>query len=301
MRAASGLYQFFGKWFTYMEKATLRHGFAIAFLLGITAAILFAVSSFRPTYTIAVDEPMSTAAGSAVSLPEDSTVAEETTQESLPADWLPSIEYDSYTPSEIDPQAFRETVVLGNSQAQALQNFGLLKNADFVTRIGLSIHKVISDGTASPPIAHLYGKQYHKAVFIFGENELGWPYPENFISHYKKVIAKVRELNPGIEVYCQAIFPVSAESSAKSTTGITNENVRKFNGMIEEMCTQIDASFMPYSTAFTDLTGALPADAAVDGIHFGYDYCKIWAGDLSAYLQTQDDMVSATEEGVTVS
>jgi lysophospholipase L1-like esterase len=195
--------------------------------------------------------------------------------------------------------------VLGNSQAQALSNFGLIRDADFVTRVGLSIHQVLTSKNGDAPIAQLNGKQYEKAVFIFGENELGWPYPENFITHYKKVIAKVRELNPGVEVYCQAIFPVSAEYSEKSTNGITNENVRAFNALIEKMCGEIDAHFMPVSDAFFDRDGALPAGAATDGVHFGYDYCKIWAGDLSAFLQapTEDAQTvtetETTQEGVT--
>lgn len=284
-----------------MEKTKLRHGLAIAVLIALTAAVLAVLAQTKRSFP-SVDVPAVTHEAvleTAASVSEAFSAPAEAQTE-----WIPPIEYDEYTPSEIDTQSFRDTVVLGNSQAQALQNFGLMQNVDFVTRIGLSIHKVLSDGTATPPIASLYGKQYRKAVFVFGENELGWPYPKNFISHYKKVIDKVREMNPGVAVYCQAIFPVSAESSAKSTTGITNENVRKFNAMIEEMCGEIGATFMPYASAFVDPTGALPEGAAFDGVHFGYDYCKIWAGDLSAYLAgsntaTYGTQAAMTSEGVT--
>ena len=184
-------------------------------------------------------------------------------------------------------------MVIGNSQAQALSNYGLLKNADFVTRIGLSINHVLQSDTETPPIRDLDGKHYQKAVFVFGENELGWPYPQNFVTHYKKVIAKVREMNPGVQIYVQAIFPVSEERSEADTNGVTNENVRIFNEAVEKMCEEIDAVFMPTSPAFTDETGALPAGIASDGVHFGYEYCKIWAGDLSAYLN--DDEPTETE------
>lgn len=208
-------------------------------------------------------------------------ITEPTTQ------WLPPIQYDDYVASEISPENFRSTVVLGNSQAQALGNYGLLKNADFVTKVGLSINKVLTSDKGDAPIAKLYGKTYQKAVLIFGENELGWPYPKNFISEYKKVIAKVRELNPGVQIYCQAIFPVSKEYSEMSKTGITNEHVVQFNELIEAMCAEVGATYMPVSDAFKDNTGALPEGAARDGVHFSYDYCKIWAGDLSAYLQDE--------------
>lgn len=209
------------------------------------------------------------------------TSAPETTTE-----WIAEIVYDDYEASEIVPENFNSTVVLGNSQAMALANYGLLKNADFSTKVGLSINRVLTSDQGQPaPIDKLKGKSYEKAVFVFGENELGWPYPESFISEYKKVIQRVRDMNPGVEIYVQGIFPVSAEYSAKSKSGITNENVEKFNKNLKAMCEEIDATFMEVSGAFMDANGALPDGVATDGVHFGYDYCKIWAGDLSAYLE----------------
>ena len=261
-----------------MKKDKLLHAIQIAVLILLTAVVSAVVVHVGRT----ADVP-----APATTLPVSETQAP-VTEPQTETDWLPEIEYDTYTPSEIERENFRSTVILGNSQAQALSNFGLIRDADFVTRVGLSIHQVLTSKTGDPPIAQLYGKQYKKAVFIFGENELGWPYPENFIAHYKKVIAKVRELNPGVEVYCQEIFPISAERSEQSENGITNENVRKFNALIEEMCGEIGAHYMKVTDAFYDRDGVLPADAATDGVHFGYDYCKIWAGDLSAYLDTEE-------------
>lgn len=280
-----------------MNKAKLLHAAQIAVLVLLTAGISAAAVHFGRT-SVPVSAPESTTQTTAVQ--QDVT----DTQPTEP-DWLPEIEYDAYTPSEIVRENFRSTVVLGNSQAQALANFGLIRDADFVTRIGLSIHHVLSSPDGDAPIADLYGKHYDKAVFIFGENELGWPYPQNFITHYKKVIAKVRELNPGVEVYCQEIFPVSAACSATAKNGVTNENVRIFNELLKKMCDEIDAHYMPVSQAFFDRDGVLPADAATDGVHFGYDYCKIWAGDLSAYLQQAPETTETQEttrimeEGVT--
>lgn len=289
-----------------MKNEKLRHAISILFLLACTCAIIISVLHLKSELTTQIrgTEGTSVSESAAVSDADAVDEASETAQPvetSSATEWIPPIVYDDYPTSAIDPQSFVDTIVLGNSQAQAMRQYGLLKNADFCTRIGLSIHKVISDGTASPPIADLYGKHYSKAVFVFGENELGWPYPENFISHYKKVIAKVRELNPGIRIYCQAIFPVTAEYSAAAKMGVTNENVRRFNAMIEQMCDEVDAQYMPVSPAFFDSTGALPADAATDGVHFSYNYCKIWAGDLSAYLRDEQaqPVETATTEPVT--
>jgi hypothetical protein len=200
-------------------------------------------------------------------------------------EWLPEIRYDEYTPSEIDQSNFNSTVILGNSQAQALSMFGLIKNADFVTQIGLSINHVLSSSNGeTPPISKLSGKTYRKAVFVFGENELGWPSPDNFVKIYKQVVSRVREMNPGVEIYIQGVFPVTQQASETNKNGVTNENVAIFNKALDRMCRDIGAVFMPPSEAFFDSTGALPEGVAHDGVHFGRDLCKVWAGDMSAYI-----------------
>ena len=274
-----------------MKRAKLLHAIQIAALILLTVVISAVV--VHVGRSVPVSAPTTTAR--AQTEPAE-TVTQPQATDAPQTEWLPEIEYDVYTPSAIDSENFRSTVVLGNSQAQALSNFGLIRDADFVTRVGLSIHQVLTSKTGDPPIAQLYGKQYKKAVFIFGENELGWPYPQNFITHYKKVIAKVRELNPGVEVYVQEIFPVSADCSEKNENGVTNENVRVFNALLEEMCEEIGAHFMRVSDAFYDRDRVLPADAATDGVHFGYDYCKIWAGDMSAYLEDEAPETTQTDE-----
>lgn len=270
-----------------MKSEKMLHFCEIAVLFLIMACVVLGIRIAISEYPEPATTQTETQASTTPSNPEPTTEA--TTQ------WLPPIEYDDYVASEITPENFRSTVVLGNSQAQALGNYGLLKNADFVTKVGLSINKVLTADKGEAPIAKLVGKNYKKAVLIFGENELGWPYPKNFISEYKKVIAKVRELNPDIQIYCQAIFPVSAEFSKNSKMGITNEHVVQFNELIEAMCAEVGAVYMPVSDAFRDTTGALPEGAARDGVHFNYDYCKIWAGDLSTYLQDGEEPEVMTE------
>lgn len=272
-----------------MRNEKLLHAIQVAVLIVLTAVI--SVAAVRVGRMVPVSAPSASTAPISDIQPSETLSQTQT-------EYLPEIEYDTYMPSEIVRENFRSTVVLGNSQAQALSNYKLIQDADFVTRIGLSIHQVLTSKSGNPPIADLYGKQYKKAVFVFGENELGWPYPKNFVAHYKKVIAKVRELNPGVEIYCQEIFPVSAERSDKNENGITNENVRVFNDLIEEMCREIGAQYMPVSDAFFDRDGVLPADAATDGVHFNYDYCKIWAGDMSAYLQDETPETTQLTEPV---
>ncbi len=256
-----------------MNKHSLTHFFTAVVLFFVTAVISFALVNISDK---AVD-------GITASIPE-TEMSEETETFTEAETQLPTVptDVDEYN-TEIIRENFADTVIIGNSQAQALSNYGLVREADFITKVGLSINKVLSaDGNSL--INGLYGTDYKKVVFVFGENELGWPYPKNFISEYKKVISAVRNILPDAKIYCHSVFPVSRSHSEKSTIGITNENVVIFNGLIKEMCEEEGFTFIDFSSAFSADNGALPEGVANDGVHFNYDYCKIWASDLSRAL-----------------
>ena len=162
-----------------MDRQKMKHGMEIAGLIGLTILVILGV-----LFTQKQSRPQPFTQSTSQTSETDTAQDTQTERGELMPDtteWLPPIQYDDYTPSEIEQTNFRETVILGNSQAQALGNFGLVKNADFVTKVGLSINRVLSDSDGAAPIERLYGKSYAKAVFVFGENELGWPYPANFI------------------------------------------------------------------------------------------------------------------------
>ncbi len=255
-----------------MNKYSLAHFFTAVVLILLTVLISFTLINLSDKAVGDITAPSETESYS------ETEVSSKTETESLTALTVGE-EYST----EIIPEAFADTVIIGNSQAQALSNYGLVREADFITKVGLSINKVLSadNGTL---LNSLYGSDYKKAVFVFGENELGWPYPKNFISEYKKVISAVKNILPDVKIYCHAVFPVSRSHSEKSTIGITNENAVIFNALIEEMCEEEGYTFINYSSAFSADNGALPEGVANDGVHFNYDYCKIWASDLSRAL-----------------
>ena len=257
-----------------MNKSSLLHILSAFVVVVLSAVIAFVLADMSIGASIRLD-----AASESSSLTEVETEAE------TEIDWVSvaDVTYDEYE-TKIEQANFKETVIIGNSQAQALGNYGLVKEADFLTKIGLSINKVLTSSDGNPLINGLYGTNYKNVILVFGENELGWPYPKNFISDYKKVINAVRDILPEAKIYCHAVFPVSRSHSEKSTTGVTNENVALFNDMIKEMCEEEGLRFINYSSAFSEDNGALPEGVASDGVHFNYEYCKIWASNLSQAL-----------------
>ncbi len=198
----------------------------------------------------------------------------------------PEIIYNDkkYSPDDKlgDTSCLDNSAFLGNSHAEALKLYGLIPGADYYTKVGMSVLNVLKpDDNGKILIESLNNKVYDRVFMMFGENELGWPYPKNFIREYEKIIDEARRILPDADIYIESIFPVSLEVSEKSHNGINNRNIEKYNKLLAELAASKDnVYFINPAEAVTGKDGNLPAEASTDGMHFNYGYCKIWVNYL---------------------
>ena len=93
----------------------------------------------------------------------------------------------------------------------------------------------------------------------------------------------------GMTVYAQTDIPqvmqsILPVSKAKSDKGVyTNDRIRLYNRLIKEMCAEKGVKYLDVYQAVVNSSGALPDDAAVDGVHLKMAYCKKWANYLRAH------------------
>ena len=183
---------------------------------------------------------------------------------------------------------FLDTAFVGNSFVFDLKNYGLIPSADFYGRVGLTVRTVFTEsvaGSTIPVIDELKAKQYKTVILVFGENELGWVYPEIFKEEYAKVIDAVRERQPSADIYVQAIFPVSAAASAKNEYNTNNLRIREYNQLLEALAAETGAGYLDPGSEMQDSDGCLPDEAAADGIHPNIQYCQLWVHDLRTHLK----------------
>lgn len=198
----------------------------------------------------------------------------------------PDIIYDDnkYSPDDKlkDTSCLNNSAFIGNSHAEALNLYGLIPGADFYTKVGLSVLNVLKpDDKGNVLISSLYNKKYDRVFLMFGENELGWPYPRNFIKEYEKIIDEARRILPEADIYIESIFPVSLKVSEADKNGINNKNIKKYNSLLSDLAsTRDNVYFINPAEAVTDKDGNLPDEASTDGMHFSYGYCKIWVNYL---------------------
>lgn len=187
---------------------------------------------------------------------------------------------------------FSDACFIGDSRTVGLEMNGDKAKADFYASQGLNISTALTDqvitlenGNLGTVIEGVSQKQYKRIFIMFGINELGWPYPENFVDKYVELINEVKAVQPDAQIYIQSILPVSP-AAAETDPVFTNENINAFNEYVEQAAEQTGTNYLEINHYFKDSTGALPYSAASDGIHFVRDYCLQWI-DLLAYLVPQ--------------
>lgn len=178
-----------------------------------------------------------------------------------------------------DGDEFANSAFIGNSCVEGLNSYGIVNKADFYSRVGLTVKSVFTKSTLKgnmPIINELDKKQYDKVFLLFGENELGWEYPEAFIKDYEKVIDVIKSSQPKAKIYLQSIFPVSREVAEKNIEQTNNDRIEEYNMLLQKLSLKKQVRYLDVASVLKDESGNLKKDAAADGVHLKQSYCKIW-------------------------
>lgn len=187
---------------------------------------------------------------------------------------------------------FSDACFIGDSRTLGLGLNCDKAKADFYASQGLNISSALTDqvielqnGNMGTVLEAVAQKEYKRIFVMFGINELGWPYPENFVEKYEELIEGIKAAQPNAAIYVQSILPVAA-SAVNNDAVFTNENINAFNAYVEQAANETGVNYLDINGYFKDNSGMLPEDAAADGIHFVRAYCLKWI-DLLAYLVPQ--------------
>ena len=117
---------------------------------------------------------------------------------------------------------------------------------------------------------------------MLGTNELGWVYDSVFIKRYGELIDTVRASQPGAVLYVQSILPVTRKKSA-ADENFNNPKINRYNELLEQLAREKGARFLRVCDSVGLDGGALPAEAATDGIHLTPQYCRKWLDYLKTH------------------
>ena len=213
---------------------------------------------------------------------EAARIAEEQAKNSEPTP-TPEIHID---PNVISEDYYRGSAFLGNSFADDLFTYGLLEDADFFAKTGLSVEQALEEDENGISVVDGLAddKKYSRIFMMFGENELGWADSDVFAELYGKVIDQAAKYQPQARIYLLSITPITKKASDENVDNANNDLIRQYNELIKGLATEKGVTYMDIYSAVADKDGNLPAGSASDGVHFGKDYYE----KCLLYIQTND-------------
>ena len=161
-------------------------------------------------------------------------------------------------------EIFSDAVVMGDSQAEAFEAYGILPVRSVAATIGRSIITAEEDyeKTVSRNPRQVFITYGMNDCLIYGGNT------EKFISVYSDLIARLQEDIPDVQIYvCSIILPSDEAISKKpDLAAVTN-----YNAALQQLCAQ-------HSLVYID-AGALirPDMYAPDGLHMQKSFYQSWA------------------------
>ena len=190
----------------------------------------------------------------------------------------------------VGDEYFADAIFIGNSRTEGFLMYSGVKPLRGYAELGLTVNTVFTDLATHidgqyMPIMEAVRRQpdFAKAYIMLGMNELGWAYQQPYIDGYSKIIDTIREANPEAIIYVQSILPVTEVKSAEDEY-INNPRINEYNARLRAMCEEKDVTYLNVAEALMDEeTGALPAEASLDGVHMQKEYCQIWYEYLKAH------------------
>ena len=117
--------------------------------------------------------------------------------------------------------------------------------------------------------------QFGKVYIMLGVNELGTGTAETYYQQFKKVVERIRELQPDALIFVESIIHVSALKDAEGTV-INNKEINARNKWLKKLADNKTIFYLDYNEVLEDENGALKADSTFDGVHLQADQLEPW-------------------------
>lgn len=181
----------------------------------------------------------------------------------------------AYYPS-YSKEFFADDLFIGDSISTGLYLYGKLDMKNVAAGIGYTPYKAYTDavelydGTSATALEYAEQMRPKRIFIMLGSNGMGSSADiEAMKTTYRTLIEKLSAGCPDSEIYCISVSPVTADSSAAASAGITNEMIRDFNDSIKDTCEDMGIKYFDLYSLLCNDSGYFSADyAEVDGLHF---------------------------------
>lgn len=196
---------------------------------------------------------------------------------------------------------FDGAVFVGDSVTLGLRNYvtaernqgnECLGNAKFLTEGSMSYSNTLPEIGAPNSIHPKYeGREMYiedalalikanKVFIMMGMNDFCIYPEEEAIGNADKCINRIKEKNPGIDIYIESVTPALFDRGSFS-----NANIDKFNAALKQFCEANGYTYVDIASVMKDANGILISsycgDAGAQGVHMSNIGCKAWVDYLN--------------------
>lgn len=258
----------------------------------------------KPAY-MASSETANEYGGQSIEMPGEEG-QEQTASGSMPADQAAGEGSGRQEPGEagsrtydfetVTEEYFKDAVFIGDSRTVGLFEYsGLADYADFYAKISLTIYDVFTDpvvkdeetGKKITIEQALSNKQYGKIYLMLGINELGTGTVDSFMEEYKRVVNRLRQLQPDAVIFTEGIMRVTGAKSEADPI-FNNANINARNEEIAKLADNRDIFYIDVNEVISDGQGNLNEDYTTDEIHLKAQYYELWKQFLFAHGIVRD-------------
>lgn len=120
-----------------------------------------------------------------------------------------------------------------------------------------------------------------KAFFMLGQNDLGYMSIEDTMANWTKLLDRILEKSPEVEIYLQSLVPEWNENHLGAEK---NEKIDQYNEALKIYCEENGYYFVDIAPYIEDHTNKMATIYSMDyGIHINYDGTAVWMDALKAY------------------
>ena len=190
---------------------------------------------------------------------------------------------------------FENSAMVGDSITYALlhweQATGNLGHPQFLCRGGISIFSLLDRGKLlyfrgqDTLLEDAVAASNLNAVFILlGQNDLGYMEVDETLRNMGKLMERVREKSPLVEIYLQSCLPVRGEDALHNNG---NEKLAAFNGVLKPFAQAKGYHYLNTAQYLENQIGSMAAEYCLDEIHPNEAGCLAWMAGLRACLYAE--------------
>lgn len=264
-----------------------------------SAALLIAAAMIAAVSLAGCSSDSGSASSTPANTDDSSVVSAESTEDtesSAEQSEEPSEEAESSdeTPAgePVDASWFNDAVFVGDSVTLKLSYYcdnGSLGDAIFLCEGSLGWNNALWDLDHEDNVHPSYeGVKYtvdegiaaiapSKVFIMLGMNDIGLYGVDGGIEAMEELTDKIAEKSPDTKIYIESVTPMLVESQL---TDLNNENIRKFDEQLKEICEKKGYTYLDVYSAVENESGDLIPEYCGDpdamGLHFSDEGCAAW-------------------------